>query len=377
MRLATPKNRPIRIPGSSSKKTDQYYSLLDKFSLIPKYVRDRTVFEITGYPHYENVYSNLLAFYFDPEGEHDLGDILLRSLLKCSATEVGDEQLNVLKVQREAQANGRTRLDILLETDSLIIGIENKVLHHLNNPLGAYEKLLTDSFPGKTPVPIVLSLHPVPETSLTHGFKNITYGQWFKELESAFGPSLLNASPKFQQYLFDFIKTMRRLSGENKMNEHIKSFIIQNHQLVGDLVKDYNSVVADLNSAVPALRQLISVEQYGEKKVSQWEYASFCLVHDFFSEEGTVSIDTNRRFTGWELQLFKRQQKAGALLEKVRMALVEKFGEAIEMPSGGSRYLLRTFPLDADLEEIAEYLRARIEVIDRVISSDPSLAIRE
>ena len=35
--------------------------------------RPQTFMEIGGYPHYENVCSNFLAFFVDPEGPHGLG----------------------------------------------------------------------------------------------------------------------------------------------------------------------------------------------------------------------------------------------------------------------------------------------------------------
>ena len=56
-------------------------SLLDEFNKVPGRIsRPQTFMEIGGYPHYENVCSNFLAFFFDPEGPHGLDSLFLEAL---------------------------------------------------------------------------------------------------------------------------------------------------------------------------------------------------------------------------------------------------------------------------------------------------------
>lgn len=38
--------------------------------------------DISGYPHYENVCSNILAFYFNPLEEHNLNNLVINSFIK-------------------------------------------------------------------------------------------------------------------------------------------------------------------------------------------------------------------------------------------------------------------------------------------------------
>ena len=42
---------------------------------------DPTTFDISGYPHYEEVISNWYAFFFDPAEEHSPDDLFLQSLV--------------------------------------------------------------------------------------------------------------------------------------------------------------------------------------------------------------------------------------------------------------------------------------------------------
>jgi hypothetical protein len=59
--------------------------LLDEFSRLPQLTRvEPTILEIAGYPHYENVASNILAFFLDPKKGHGLGRIVLESLLAAA-----------------------------------------------------------------------------------------------------------------------------------------------------------------------------------------------------------------------------------------------------------------------------------------------------
>ena len=40
--------------------------------------RRKTFMDISGYPHYENVVSNILSFYFDDSEEHGMKDLWFR-----------------------------------------------------------------------------------------------------------------------------------------------------------------------------------------------------------------------------------------------------------------------------------------------------------
>ena len=54
-------------------KTDRIHELLPK--------NEKTFMDIEGFPHYENICSNILQFYLNPNEEHRLNDVMLKSLL--------------------------------------------------------------------------------------------------------------------------------------------------------------------------------------------------------------------------------------------------------------------------------------------------------
>ena len=76
----------------------EYSKLLQEFDLLPKSKISKGIFDITSRSYYENVISDILAFYFDPDNEHGLRDLMLRSLVNL--TDSGDIRLDNVKVTR-------------------------------------------------------------------------------------------------------------------------------------------------------------------------------------------------------------------------------------------------------------------------------------
>ena len=107
--------------------------------------------EISGYPHYENVVSNILAFYFDSNEEHNLNELVVKSLIECYENihepkieitkEISSYELQNGDIEiREHNADGK-RIDILLVLDNCLIIIENKIYAgHEKNPYKEYHE---------------------------------------------------------------------------------------------------------------------------------------------------------------------------------------------------------------------------------------------
>ena len=59
----------------------EYDQIIDE-PIVLTLPQDPTIFDISGYPHYEDVISNWYAFFFDPLAEHSLRDLFLQSLIE-------------------------------------------------------------------------------------------------------------------------------------------------------------------------------------------------------------------------------------------------------------------------------------------------------
>ena len=107
---------------------NEYKDLLENFSKIYKEKSNKqTIFEISGFPHWENVSSNVLAFFFNPTKEHKLDDLLIKSLCQSIDAKITLGNLRNTKVFREYSTKRGGRLDILILNENFVIGIENKI----------------------------------------------------------------------------------------------------------------------------------------------------------------------------------------------------------------------------------------------------------
>ncbi|NML23741.1 PD-(D/E)XK nuclease family protein [Pseudoflavitalea sp. G-6-1-2] len=127
----------------------------------------KTIFDIAGFPRWENVNSNTLAFYLDENEEHGFGrlffDSLLEILIAKGAIEKRDQERYEINytIERETYADSK-RIDIVLRSaeskDSnklWAIIIENKIDAKLYNDLEAYWK----SIHAENKTGVVISLH--------------------------------------------------------------------------------------------------------------------------------------------------------------------------------------------------------------------------
>jgi hypothetical protein len=101
---------------------------------------DRTFLELGGFPHYERVISNFLAFFLDPNAEHKMGNMVLQAIQNLLDIA---ETLSDALVETES-----ANIDILVSSTSHVIAIENKIYHHVDaNPFASYVST------GACPVP--------------------------------------------------------------------------------------------------------------------------------------------------------------------------------------------------------------------------------
>lgn len=132
----------------------------------------KNLIEIAGYPKWENVNSNLLAFYFDEKEEHGFNRLFFNSLIDLYENKTGSEvQREIFEtdfsVDREVSTDKGGRIDLVLKDESFenedsesaswSIIIENKLFADLYNNLSDYWKSIQSEFK----IGIVLSVNSV------------------------------------------------------------------------------------------------------------------------------------------------------------------------------------------------------------------------
>lgn len=201
--------RDFEIASGQSVELEKFATLLDDFNGLPRLERrrPRTLLQIAGFPHRELAYSNILAFLLDPTEEHGMGDLVLCSLLEAAQESDIRASLpaKVVKVTREDPTEEKKRIDIMVETESFVLGIENKIFAGIVNPLPAYrdhvEVKATENGKDKLWKCILLSLHEESPDAALCGFSRITYAELFSALRKNLGVSLSSATPKHLFYL--------------------------------------------------------------------------------------------------------------------------------------------------------------------------------
>jgi hypothetical protein len=225
------------------------YVVLQRFldgATIPKIKgKPKTFLGIAKQPHYENVLSNIYAFYFKLHEEHGLKDLFITSLIDCiKDAKIASKDFNGFerfKTKTEYPTKKGGRIDLLLYNDKQAIIIENKVYHELNNDLDDYwgsVELEEESDTAK--IGIILSLKPTSK-DLYEKFKyrdhyiNITHVKLLNKVMENIGAYLSNTNEKYLTFLIDFHQNIKNISrpimSKNKVN-----FYIQHKAKINDLV---------------------------------------------------------------------------------------------------------------------------------------------
>lgn len=324
---------------------DEYMELLHDFESLPDTIKSESIFDVAGYPHYENVSSNILAFFLNPNNEHGLGNLLFSSLMNLAG---GSElhQDNV-QVSREVSTNKGGRLDIVIETDNQIIGIENKIYHHLNNDLDDYSQSI-DEWANPNNLDATKIILSIKNEGNSCGFTNVTYEDYWQKIKENLGSYVTTSSQKWVLYLIDFMSTIEKLNGSNMEMDKNDQFFIENEERVNSLINARNKFVSKLNGKV---RELSDLVQKPNDCNRQWIYLKSCLVHDYNLSGNSIAFDLYISPQGWEFQLFGRNANSREYLKQLfsMPALSEH-----TVPLKDSRYILKEYDLSTELTTIKE-----------------------
>ena len=346
--------------------TSWYDDLLHEFEALPH--TSTSIFDVAGYPHYENVCSNVLAFYFDPNNEHGLGELFYSCVMNLTgADDTRPDSYQNFRVLREFRTKKDKRIDLLIETDSQLIAIENKLYAPVYNPLDEYSETLEErAKPNQLEiVKVILSLKKEPGAS---GFACITYEEFFKEIRKLLGKHASTSSQKWLLYLIDFMYTVENLKEGTDMDlTEMDRFFIKNETRVEKLIRDHDQFQSKLNRRVVELKTLMEKKELDEIVKRRWIWSKSVFVLDLELSGNSMAFDTSISSKGWELELFGRKGSksyAPILLDTAPMK------EQKVLSINGHRYLLKQYDLETDLNNIKDDL---IRLTDSLRQSDRNL----
>lgn len=352
--------------------------LLEAFhqQVPPRPERPPTFMEISGYPHYENVCSNILAFFFDPSEPHGFGTLFLDALAQVGGIEDPDRTIGVnVEVAREESTSSGNRIDLLIKSDSHVILIENKIFHEIANPLEDYIRHAKSHYKQLESHLFLLTLKPSGDVGR---FKNVTYEHLVAQIRTLLGDYLAHADTRYLTFMLDFLNTLDHLREGRELNEKLAEFLAKDDNLAKarhffkeiDRFKDeLRKTVSDLGNN---LNDIASDERVSQGKWRDRHALADILYHDIkHSKFPDSKIVLNAKIDplGWSFETFVRKESPDTqgglrnLLEELE----------IEYEDGYRIPLQKRFEYTMELQEVAGFIR---DVVTKIKHSSGRVAYK-
>jgi hypothetical protein len=260
--------------------------------------RPPTFMEITSYPHLENVASNVLAFYFDPNAEHRLGSLLLEVLLSSLGVSLPISNSQGVSVSREV-STGSGRIDLLIEASpDIIVAIENKIFHNANNnPFAEYEQHVVSIANGCPTKLVLLTVFPIPQSLDIGNFQQVLYKDLFRQVLDRIGQKIINAESRYLTFLLDFIQSTNNLYFDRKMNNEFLEFLKAHEKDIIPLIEKSSSLQQNMKKKARSLEELLKVRESDSVKV--WSYIGGGFKDNRFRETVGYKVNVTPDYPIW------------------------------------------------------------------------------
>lgn len=323
--------------------------------------RETTIFDIAGFPHYENVFSRCYAYFLNPEVGHQLSGVFLDSLLQIIKVKTGKELLfDSWEVTTEVSTKSGKRIDVLVSQPNTLHGphiiIENKINHWLHNDLQHYWDHCES--PEEFKVGVVLSL----KSEIIHGkmkgkFVNILHTEWLDSIRANLDMAYLNQKHKI--YILDFLTALDNLKTDNIMNESVR-FFFENADKVNRLIETQNAahqyIIRQLRTVANKLGFTFSGSAYDYRYIEVPEMVSsgifYTIIFDnLLNEKRTIRVvleiqERSRHFVPEFDIATKQLTESKSLLKKTR-----------EHKGAWLHYIAKDYAFNLDeMNNLGEYL---------------------
>ena len=266
--------------------------------------KEKTFMEISGYPHLENVVSNIIIFYLNPNEEHDLNDIVLKSLLQVFKNKTNYDynelDFSTISTFREYMTLKGNRIDIVLQSNEIVIGIENKIQAGVYNDLEDYATTLEKL--NKRNLKILLSLKDETEIAEQAKFTNILYSEFFEILKNKL-KNYKNKKNKWYVYLIDFIKNMEGYKMEKYMESKIYNWIKNNKDGINDFLKIIEISKKSIQEKAREYSSLFEDKLSNQNKIKFWNGEDLSTTCYAFFDIG-CNLDVKLDIDGWKIGIF-------------------------------------------------------------------------
>jgi hypothetical protein len=336
----------------------------------------KTFMEITRYPHYENVCSNVLAFFLDPKEPHGLGTLVFDVFLDCSssASYIRGGRHDAISVDTEVPTGkieasdlGSKRIDLLIMSEEHAVLVENKIRdRRKNNPYDRYARYLDEAAGDRKKHKYVLSIDPMG-AGKEWGFQNLRYGEFVERVRSMLGQYISGADTRYLTLFLDFLDTLENLRRGTRMDPKLINFLGTQYDDVGKLLSQVNGVKEEMRSKTRQVRTLVEADVDDNVKFVPAKYpltelyeGVACLV--IVPGKMQVYVEANLYPWGWEIWMSSHTGDYAGLLTLLRDLEVtfEEYEEEGVTYKGEDVH-----DYYVNLDEIAELLKGLIDKLLR------------
>ena len=332
---------------------------------------EKTIFSIGGRGHYENPTSDILAFYLDPEAEHQLGSLVLDSLfLALGKKEIGEKHLHIEREQYVAKG----RIDLLLEGDDWVMVIENKIYAAQNNPFKEYEQFVNDNYETNEYKKFFVILSPEKDAG-NENWIGLSYENFITKIEEKLGSEfILKPFNKWTVFLRDFILNLKQHTTREKMKKETLEFIGKNIEEVLKFEEILEEQNKERNEKVKRLESKIGKNNNSGNgcniEYRIWRKYIFVTDIHYSNPPKTIALNIELSRKGWNFTIFLRGKKS-----TFPSSIENKFktGDLKTEPHPEHKERLKfekEFMFDVELEEVINFQQEIIKIVLDVLKEE-------
>ena len=335
-----------------SQNVAEFEKLLNDFKKVydpnkPKY--EPSYLEICDYPgsRKEEICSRLLAFFFTTDKPHNMGNLFIDTLIDVYAGKRDSAglqgHLRNVSAQTEIVTDNNNRIDLLLESEDLVISIENKIWAYLDNDLDDYYEYTNNKFlipANKKGLFIILSVREDMENilnnriqaeNLHHGkdYVVIYYREFLTKLKQNLGDYITICNPRYSSILTDWILFLDREGGYmNAVSPEEQNFFREKDKELQELICKRNIFLNEKKTKDAGIIAQFCSELNVQCKDRWWVFDQTDLGTTFKKGDDNYEIgiesgfDINDKYniqiTIWNPNKTKRKQIVNHYREKLR-----------------------------------------------------------
>ena len=280
---------------------EKYNSLLkdQDFDRLDLGLKNPNIFQILQITKKEIRHSNFLSWLLDPNQSHRLGDVFLKRFLREvfssdkfeEINQVDVEGLDLTKVQITRESNN---IDILIELETIVIAIENKILSkEHSDQLTRYKDIVNRQYPEDTcKVFVYLTPDGTSPKNELDSWEPVSYDFIVESLDNIIAVYGDMLSQQVKTYIKDYITAIKRDIMEKDELIELSSKIYRNHKDLFEFVFKHKPDVRD------KLREIVISELPNREWVlgAEGKYGVQFLTHN---TKDLICIGNEKKY-GWK-----------------------------------------------------------------------------